>query len=409
MDVQSAQNKDTAQIRAEAEQDLQDEGIKTALFLSGDLAFAKIQPSLEAGCIPVGYTLDIGAKADFLENLTPANLLGHSAIVLDISRHASPLWLLCEVRERCPAQIKIVAIGNENDLGFYRQALAAGADEYFAQPLPVEELLQAMRVLLKLDAYACSLRLGRMITVFGTHGGVGCGMVAAGLAQMFALGHGRSTVLVDSNLSSPTVGSSVGSDLPGNLGFLLDDAEEIDSVLVDQIMQRPFDNLAFLDGYDGIGVQRSVKTDNVESLIKLLGNQFRYQVWRANGGSGVLKPVVLGQADIVFLVMSGTLSSARTVPDVVQWLADNNPAARLVFVYNTPFSNPPVPAESFEDLTGRKIYFVIPYQKGFGEAQLKNTTFNQTSHCMHKVFSSITRDILGVQSPHCSWLRRIFR
>ena len=70
MDVQSAQNKDTAQIRAEAEQDLQDEGIKTALFLSGDLAFAKIQPSLEAGCIPVGYTLDIGAKADFLENLT---------------------------------------------------------------------------------------------------------------------------------------------------------------------------------------------------------------------------------------------------------------------------------------------------------------------------------------------------
>lgn len=103
------------------------------------------------------------------------------------------------------------------------------------------------------------------------------------------------------------------------------------------------------------------------------------------------------------------MPSARAVPDVVQWLGEHNPGARLILVYNTPSPNPPVPAESFEDLTGRKIHFTIPYQKTFGEDQLKNVRFNQPSHCMHKIFSSITNDILGVQCHHCSWLRRLFK
>ena len=393
----------------DAAQMFQEEGLKTALLLSGETAFAQIRPGLEAGCIPVGFCLDVGAKTDFLKHLTPANLAGHCAVVLDVSRQGSPLALLRELRERCPAQMKIVAIGSANDLGIYRQALAAGADEYFAQPLPVDELLQAMRTLLNLDAAACPLRLGRMVAVFGTHGGAGAGTVAAGLAQMFALEHGRSTALVDSNTLSPTAGSAVGSDLPGNLGLLLDEAEEIDSVLVDQIIQRPVENLALLDGYDGIDVQRSIKPANVEALIELLGNRYRYQVWRVNGGSGALKPLVLKQADIVLLVLGGALPSARAVPDVVQWLGEHNPGARLILVYNTPSPNPPVPAESFEDLTGRKIHFTIPYQKTFGEDQLKNVRFNQPSHCMHKIFSSITNDILGVQCHHCSWLRRLFK
>ncbi len=382
---------------------------RVGLFLNSEQKAAVLRPLLEAGGITVGLTEPTKGKDNFLQKIVPAELELHGAIVLDIAGHDTPLDLLQEVRERCPGHTLIVAVGKENDLGFYRRAIAAGACDYFAEPLPEEQLVQALRRMLKLDA-AQNTRVGSMIAVYGTHGGVGAGVTAGGLATVLAQHFGRSTVLLDSDFFSPSAGLAVGSDMPGNLGILLDEGERLDKVLVEQAIQKPHGNLALLDGYEPFGETRAVPPENVERLVDMLGHLYRYQVWRVAGGAGSLAGSVLAQADVVMPVLSGTLASARAAQSLLRHLTESNPSARVLPVYNNPSPSAPVPQAMMEELIARKIAYVVPYQKRLGEDMLKNVSAGSPAHCLHKIFMRMGQDRLGLSMAQARpWWKRILR
>jgi Flp pilus assembly CpaE family ATPase len=377
-------------------------GVRAGLFLEDQGVAQQIKSLLEASGFQVGLQLETRGASSFLHKVAPGDFAELDAVVVDVMSQKDPVNVIREVHERCPSSSKLIAIGRENDLGFYRRLRAVGAAEYFAHPVPTDELVQSLRLLCTEEG--CSLRSGRMIVVQEAHGGAGAGVLTAGLGVLISQMHGRSTVLLDTDFFSPSVGCHLGVDQPGNLAVLLDATERLDKVLIDQAVQKPHDLLALLDGYDGVASQRRISPESAHALAMLLGEEHRYQIWRNGAATPLLIPS-LSQADVVILVMTGSLAAARMAQTTLLWLAEHNPSARVIPVYNHVTPHPAIPASSLEEIIRHPVAYTIPYQRKLNEMMLRNVPFNNPSHCLHKILSRLCRDVLGVRETGRTWWR----
>ncbi|MDR1046030.1 MAG: hypothetical protein LBP33_13130 [Candidatus Adiutrix sp.] len=386
----------------------QETEISVGFFMRDTELAQALRPLLETSGISPGIMAEMKGDGFSMPKVPAAEMLRLSAVLIDVSRQANPVAVLTELRERCVGGTVIVALGGENSLNFYRQMRAAGAHEYFAHPVPADELAQALQQLLKPETGAARFR-GRIVAVCGTHGGVGSGLFSAGIGAAISQSYGRRSIVVDADFSTPAVGLYLGVDQPGSLGILLEESDRLDKVLLDQVIQQPQEMLDLLDDYDDLDVIRRYSAEEADSLIGMLSDQYRYQIWRCSGDSRILTASVLRRANVVILMVAGNLASARAAQNTLRWLADNNKGARVIPVCNSPSPHPPIPASTLEEALERPMAYVVPYQRALGEAVLRNVPGHSPAHCLHKYFMQISRDILGVRQGGKLWKRRLFK
>ncbi len=92
---------------------------------------------------------------------------------------------------------RVVVIGPGSDVGAVRAAMQAGARDYLADPVAAEDLQAAVARLVQGERRA---RRGRVVTVFGTKGGVGKSTIAVNLAVVLADRLRQRVALVDLDL-----------------------------------------------------------------------------------------------------------------------------------------------------------------------------------------------------------------
>ncbi len=92
---------------------------------------------------------------------------------------------------------KAVVIGTDANFATMRAAMQAGARDYLAEPIATEELQAAIARLVQGERRA---HRGRVVTVFGTKGGVGKSTLAANLAVVLADRQRQRVALVDLDL-----------------------------------------------------------------------------------------------------------------------------------------------------------------------------------------------------------------
>ena len=385
-----------------------DDSIRIALFLRDPGTAMPLKNLLKSNGFLVEMEAEVKGGTSFLKTFSPADFTRLRAVVLDLVGQADPQGFAREVCARCPADAVVVALGSENDISFYRRLRTVGVSEYFVSPVPAEELLQSLRTLLRLDS-AVQRRGGRMVVVYGVHGGVGAGLLTAGLGAWLSQKHGRDTVVLDADMASPSVGSYLSCDQSGNLKGLLEAGERLDRELVRQAVLSPMSGLALLDGWEPLGEHYSFTEQGVSSLSDLLGGEYRYQVWRCNGASP-LRSCLMGAADVALVVMSGSLASAKAGQTVLRWMAERNRKARIITLYNNTSPRQTIPQTSLEGVLGRKMDYTLPYLRRLSDDLLNGVTFTSSSHCLHETLEKLSADLLGMGATgKTSWWKRLAR
>jgi pilus assembly protein CpaE len=380
--------------------------LKAGLYLTDEELFGQTKPLFErSGMAVEGLDKINGQSWDKI----PANQLSSlSVAVFDLRDQENLVHKARELVDRCRSDAVVVVLGRPNDLEVYRNLKSVGVSDYFSPPIMADDLAASILSLAGLAAKKERVA-GRLIAVHGVRGGLGSGLVAAGISAMLAEEHGRSVAAVDSVLSAPTVDGYLGVNAPGNLGVLVSAGERLDKVLLSQATQKPLDNLALLSGFMPPGQKQELDPDVVSRLASLLGDQYRYQIWRGQSGSP-LEAQLLALSQVVVILTGGSIPCVRGAKNAYQWIMERNKSARVIMVYNEASPSQVFPPAQLAKSLGLDFQLVIPYLKRLSSDLINETPFTDRKHAFHKHLAALTRLILGrSEAQEASGWARLWR
>jgi pilus assembly protein CpaE len=379
--------------------------LKAGLFLTDADLFNQTKPLFErSGLVVVGSDKTSGEW-----DKIPVNQLSSLAVaVFDLRNQDNLAPTARELVDRCPSDAVVVVLGQSNDLELFRSLKSLGVSDYLSHPVMADDLASSVLTLTGLATKKERLP-GRVITIYGVRGGAGSGLITAGLSSLLAQEHGRSVATVDSVVSAPTVDGYLGVNTPGSLGVLLSAGDRLDKILLNQGVQKPLDNLTLLSGYLPPNQKLEDQADSVKRLSILLGDQYRYQVWRCQAGAP-LEDQLLAVSQVIVIVTNGSIPCVRGTKNVYQWIIDNNKSARIIVVYNQVSPEQVFPPAQLAKSLGFDFQLNIPYVKSLSTDLVHEIPFMDRKHSFHKHLSSLTRLVLGrgeVKEP--SIWSRLFR
>ncbi|MDR2366731.1 MAG: hypothetical protein LBF58_01255 [Deltaproteobacteria bacterium] len=346
------------------------------------------------------------------DKISPGEFSSLEAVVFDLKGETDPVPKAKELLDRCRPDATVVVLGRQNDLGLYRNLKAIGVADYFAHPVPPDELAESLRRSLGISE-SKRQSLGRIIAVHGVSGGLGSALVSAGLGVVLAEDYDRQTAVVDTCLGSPAVETYLGINSPGNLSLLIQAEERLDQVLLEQVVLKPMERLSLLTGLSAPDARMAPDPKTVRRLAELLSLKNRCQIWRSQAG-GPMEETILKQANLVVLLSGGSIPIARATQRAYAWIRERNPGARIILVYNQVTPNPAFPPEQLSKSLGLKFQLQIPFLKGLAEDLVADVPLSRPKHAFHKPLAALAREIMGKPSDLAAkgpWnrLRRIFQ
>jgi CheY-like chemotaxis protein len=130
------------------------------------------------GWAPPAVVADDAEAAETLAAAAPALL------VVDLDAFADPIPAIAWLAEACNANIRVLALGSDNDAGLFRDLLALGVGDYLVKPVAAAALAAALRPL----ADESATTRGSLIAVIGSRGGCGTTTVATSFALIAGSG-----------------------------------------------------------------------------------------------------------------------------------------------------------------------------------------------------------------------------
>src|SRR5205814_2818883 len=122
-------------------------------------------------------------------------------LIVDTSGVDMPLSQVQTLADVCEPGTDVVALGDRDSVGLYRDLIEAGVSNYIVKPL-TRELLTKLLGPKTPNLPKVSLKLGKVVAFTGARGGVGTTTLAANLAWNLANRQGRRVALVDLDLQS---------------------------------------------------------------------------------------------------------------------------------------------------------------------------------------------------------------
>jgi pilus assembly protein CpaE len=155
-------------------------------------------------------------------------------------------------------------------------AMRAGAREFITQPVDKEELFGAVRKALqgRRDASAGRPASAKVVTVFGSKGGIGVTTVAVNLATLLARGGRAGAAVVDLDLQFGDAAILMNVKPRSSIPDLAENAESADAALIRNLLPRSAAGVSLLAGPARIEEAENVTSGHVEKVLTAFRNVF---------------------------------------------------------------------------------------------------------------------------------------
>ena len=257
-------------------------------------------------------------------------------LIVDVSGEDQPLSALGELSDVVEPDVRVLVVGDREDLNFYRQMThGLGVMEYLYQPLMRDMVARYFGPLVLRDAPLVEgVGGGRVVTVTGARGGTGASTIAANLAWHFGVEARRHTVLLDADLHRGTAAMLLGAKIGPGLRTVLEAPDRIDELFVERAAQPVSKRLHVLAGEEKLTEAVTYTQNAAERLLDALRQRYNFVVIDVPWSALPLHRDLLTMAHQRVLVMDPTLASVR---DTLRLMAlPNGPrqARRAVLVLN---------------------------------------------------------------------------
>ena len=256
-------------------------------------------------------------------------------LIVDISGLDLPISQVHALAEVCEPGVTVIAIGNRNEIGLYRDLLHAGVSDYIVKPLTPQLIARALNQRTAPgDANPIQKKLGTMTALIGARGGVGTTTLAVNLAWHLANRQSRRVALIDLDLQTGDCALAFNIKPTPGLREALVNPTRIDSTLLERVMTPVGQRLFVLSSEEPLRADLDIAADAVDTLVGALREQFHYVIvdvpripatpyWRA-----------LETADFRIIVGDQTLRSVRDIVRLRDALGEGDGKQRNGFVVN---------------------------------------------------------------------------
>ena len=310
--------------------------------------------------VPTGFEVHRGNVRTALSTLT--KIQTPKALVVDITGESQPLALLGDLSHIVEPDVRVMIIGEREDVAFYRQVTRSlGAAEYLYKPLVAEMVARHFGPQITQQTPVAALG-GRMVTVTGTRGGVGATTLAANLAWFLAQSSRRHTALLDADLQTGTAPMVLGVQASQGLRSALEQPSRVDELFVERAAIPVADRLYVLAGEESLSERPDYVPGAAERLTTLLQRRFNFVVADVPFRSSEFSRDLLELAHQRVLVMTPTLPSIRDTLRMLALPAGASQARRALIVMNRAGVPGGLSRRQVEDALCTTVDVVVPDQ-----------------------------------------------
>jgi pilus assembly protein CpaE len=263
-------------------------------------------------------------------------------LLVDISGIDLPLSQIQTLADVCEPGTAVVAIGDHNDVGLYRDLVEAGVSNYIVKPLTRELLTRALtRKTNSGEIGRAALKLGKIVSFIGARGGVGTTTLATNLAWHLANQQSRRVALVDLDLQNGDSALLLNINTTPGLRDALANPLRLDHLLLDRIMTPHGERLFVLGSEEPLHDNVQFAASAIDTLFSVLRSQFHYIIVDVPRTPAPAYRRAVEIADRRVIVVDQTMRAMRDVVRLVNMFGDGEvPGAehsaehRNIFVVN---------------------------------------------------------------------------
>lgn len=285
-------------------------------------------------------------------------------LVVDLSDSELPLSDINSLADVCEPGVTVIALGERNDCGLFRDLLQHGVADYLVKPLNPPLLQKALQGASEQSGVVKGgQKLGKLVAVTGTRGGVGATMVATSVAWLIAHERRRRVALVDLDLQFGTVALSLDLEPSHGLREALENPNRIDGLFMDRVLVQHSERLFVLSAEESPDEALLLDYGAVDLLMTELRNKFHYVVVDLPRATSACTQQVLQSATDLLLVTDLSLAGMRDTMRITGTLPTTNASCNAVLVVNRAGEHKQgeMPRAEFEKGVGRKLDLVLPF------------------------------------------------
>jgi pilus assembly protein CpaE len=232
-------------------------------------------------------------------------------LLVDISGIAEPFAALEALAAVCAPDVRVLVIGEQTDIGFYRQLTRdLCVAEYAHKPLTQDMVARLFGPQLAGEATEAS-KGGKVIAVCGMRGGCGSTTVAVNLAlQLAERSHGH-VALLDLHLRGGTTGLMLGVRPGTGLRVALEEPERVDALFLDRAGIPIADRLRLIAAEDPMDSLPQPVETGLRRVLEMLRSRANYVVIDLPMPPGPMERLALAAAWHAVLVLGPDLAGIR--------------------------------------------------------------------------------------------------
>ncbi len=316
---------------------------------STDRRIAKANVTVNMGGLPAAiafYQTQVVPNLIIVESREPATIL---------------LQQLDQLAGLCDNGVKVILIGETNDIALYRELTRRGISEYLVPPL---QPLQLIRAISNLYIDPTKPFLGQTIAFVGAKGGVGSSTIAHNIAWCMAEHSRVNTTLVDLDLSWGTTGLDFNIDPTTGVIDALETPDRVDDVFLDRLLTRHTDRLTLFTAPATIERDFEVTDEAFDVVIDgvrrgvpfvVLDLPHAFSPWMRKTLMTVDHVVIVAQPDLA------GLRNAKNLYDMIKSGRPNDAPPKLILNMVGIPKRPEIPVKDFADAMGTEPILVLPY------------------------------------------------
>jgi pilus assembly protein CpaE len=256
-------------------------------------------------------------------------------LIVDISGVDLPISQVDTLAEVCEPGVTVIAIGDRNEIGLYRDLLQAGVTDYIVKPLTSQLIARALNQRIGTrDASAIQKKLGTMTTLIGARGGVGTTTIAVNLAWHLANRQNRRVALIDLDLQNGDCALALNIKPSPGMREALVNPTRIDSTLLERVMTPVGHRLFVLSSEEPLRDNLEITAEGVDTLVGALREQFHYVIVDVPRIPAAPYRRALDMTDFRIIVGDQTLRSVRDIVRLRGVVGEDDGKQRNGFVVN---------------------------------------------------------------------------
>jgi pilus assembly protein CpaE len=260
----------------------------------------------------------------------------------------------------------LMITSNRTDSDIVIRSMRAGAREFFPSPVKSDELLAAVQsaVIQKSQiAAAGKVAKGKIISVFGTKGGVGTTTVATNIATSLLQESKKDVLLMDLNLQFGHVALYLNIKTRYSIVEVAKNLAEIDLQLLKTTMPKHDSGLRVLTGPMRIEEAEIVTAGHVEKILHMMRTLFDYIIVDTSRELNEVTLKALDEADTIVMITDldvASIFNANRLLDLFQRIGYGGDKLKLVI--NRHGVQGDTDPTVLEKLIEYPVFFRIPLQ-----------------------------------------------